>query len=203
MFIVCASFDIFFCPAIGLSVFFFLLSRQANAVHLFLLILSSGCVSNRGICNTFFFFKVREELIASIRDAEDGLLHLKRSRLLRVVDEIAFGQGSESLFEDPKSEPSDPTEDAIRPRESEIFSVGSKCRFRYSDGRWYNGYLVGLEGPSSARISFLNPTSEKMLVRASFCRSSFLHFFFLTFSMNAIVLSTLMGYFSTLTFMLH
>ncbi|CAA6671021.1 unnamed protein product [Spirodela intermedia] len=107
---------------------------------------------------------VREELIASIRDAEDGLLHLKRSRLLRVVDEIAFAQGSESLFEDPKSDPLDPTEDVTRSRESEFFSVGSKCRFRYSDGRWYNGYLVGLEGPSSARISFLNPTSEKMLM---------------------------------------
>ena len=58
--------------------------------------------------------------------------------------------------------------------EEQNYRVGSKCRFRYSDGRWYDGQVVALNGPGSAKISFLTPTSENMLVSTSL--SSYLIF---------------------------
>ncbi|KAK3159327.1 hypothetical protein QOZ80_2AG0148680 [Eleusine coracana subsp. coracana] len=75
--------------------------------------------------------EVHEELLAAIKDAEEGLLHLKRSRLMKQLDEIFPNQEAAPLF-------------------------------RHKDGRWYNGRIVGLEGSSDARISFLTPTSENM-----------------------------------------
>ncbi|MQM03416.1 hypothetical protein Taro_036202 [Colocasia esculenta] len=107
---------------------------------------------------------VREDLVTAIKDAEEGLLHLKRSRLLREADELVLRHGCEFINEDVKVDPLDPNQDVAEPLEPEKFFVGSKCRFRFLDGRWYNGCIVGLEGSSSARISFLNPTSENMLM---------------------------------------
>lgn len=108
----------------------------------------------------------------AIRDAEEGLLHLKRARLLREVDSVV--QISEFTGEDEvKVEPLDPIKTDAEPLEGQqIFGVGSKCRFRHSDGRWYNGQIVGFDGCSYAKISFLTPTSENMLV----CSSSAFHF---------------------------
>lgn len=68
--------------------------------------------------------------------------------------------------EDVKVEPLDPSDAEAEPLEEQSYHVGSKCRFRYTDGRWYNGVILGLEGLDSAKISFLSPTSENMLVRA-------------------------------------
>ncbi|XP_043711303.1 zinc finger CCCH domain-containing protein 18 isoform X2 [Telopea speciosissima] len=96
-----------------------------------------------------------------LRDAEEGLLNLKRSRLLQEIDSI---QRSEATIEDVEVEPLDPTNVEAEPLEANDYSIGSKCRFRHSDGRWYNGLIVGLESSNSARISFLTPTSESMLM---------------------------------------
>lgn len=96
----------------------------------------------------FFVVKVRDELVQAIKDAEEGLFHLKRARLLREADSALKGSSSP---EDVKVEPL-------------CYSRGSKCRFRHTDGRWYNGLVVDREGPESAKISFLTPTSESMLV---------------------------------------
>ncbi|XP_043711302.1 zinc finger CCCH domain-containing protein 18 isoform X1 [Telopea speciosissima] len=104
---------------------------------------------------------VHEELVMAIRDAEEGLLNLKRSRLLQEIDSI---QRSEATIEDVEVEPLDPTNVEAEPLEANDYSIGSKCRFRHSDGRWYNGLIVGLESSNSARISFLTPTSESMLM---------------------------------------
>ncbi|KAH0466076.1 hypothetical protein IEQ34_006179 [Dendrobium chrysotoxum] len=106
---------------------------------------------------------VLEELQMAIKDAEDGLLHLKRSRLLKEADTI-FGQDFKSLEEDVKVEPLDSKHSLLETYESETYSTGSRCRFRHSDGRWYNGRIVGLDGGNSARVSFLTPTSESMLM---------------------------------------
>lgn len=114
-------------------------------------------------CSHLMFVKVHEELIAAIRDAEEGLLHLKRARLLLEADSVL--QVSKSTIEDVKVEPLDPTDDVEpEPLEEQGFVVGSKCRFRHTDGRWYNGQIIGFEGSKSAKISFLTPTSESMLV---------------------------------------
>ncbi|KAJ4837001.1 hypothetical protein Tsubulata_022214 [Turnera subulata] len=108
---------------------------------------------------------VQEELVQAIGDAEDGLLHLKRSRLLREADTVLSVSGRTT--EDVKAEPLDPTEEVEpEPLEEQSFSVGSRCRFRYSNGRWYNGRIFGLDDSNTAKISFLTPTSENMLVRA-------------------------------------
>lgn len=109
------------------------------------------------------FLKVLEELQVAIKDAEDGLLHLKRSRLLKEADAI-FNQELESLEEDVKVESLDSKQSLLETSESDIYSAGSKCKFRHSDGRWYNGHIVALDGGNTARISFLTPTSESKLV---------------------------------------
>nr|GMD04671.1 zinc finger CCCH domain-containing protein 18 [Ipomoea batatas] len=119
---------------------------------------------------------VQEELIQSIKEVEEGLLHLKRARLLREVDNAI--QGSKIFSKDAKVEPLDPKVVAVHPFLDQNYSdveaephalvdpnhsVGSKCRFRSTDGRWYNGLIVQLEGSNSALVSFLTPTSESML----------------------------------------
>ncbi|KAL7150658.1 hypothetical protein ABFS83_05G128900 [Erythranthe nasuta] len=104
---------------------------------------------------------VHVELIQSIKDAEEGLFQLKKSRLLREADSILEGSLSSN---DVKVELLDPRDNEAEPLVDEEYSVGSKCRFRHTDGRWYNGLVVGLEGSESAKITFLNPTSESMLM---------------------------------------
>ncbi|KAK9107626.1 hypothetical protein Syun_023637 [Stephania yunnanensis] len=78
-------------------------------------------------------WKFQEELIVAIRDSEDGLLHLKRSRLLRETDSIlslaAAASGCGFNGNDVKVEALDPQ------LEAENYGVGSKCRwdwFRYN-----------------------------------------------------------------------
>ncbi|MCE3049841.1 hypothetical protein HAX54_045922 [Datura stramonium] len=105
---------------------------------------------------------VHEELVQSIKDAEEGLLHLKRARLLLEVD--ASLHGSKEQPADVEVEPLDPTEIEAEPLVDEEYAVGSKCRFRNNDGRWYNGLIVGLEGSHFAKICFRTPTSENMAV---------------------------------------
>ncbi|XP_011080367.1 zinc finger CCCH domain-containing protein 18 isoform X2 [Sesamum indicum] len=104
---------------------------------------------------------VHVELVQAIKDAEEGLFQLKRARLLREADSVL--QASLSS-DDVKVEPLDPTDVEAKLLVDESYSVGSKCRFRHTDGRWYNGLIVGLEGSESAKISFLTPTSESMLM---------------------------------------
>lgn len=110
--------------------------------------------------------QVHEELVSAIRDAEEGLFHLKRARLLREVDSVVHK--SDSVVEDVKVESLDPNDVEAEPLEEQRYSIGSKCRFRHSDGRWYNGQIVGLEGSQLAKMSFLTPTTENMLVSAAF-----------------------------------
>lgn len=107
--------------------------------------------------------EVHEELVQAIKDAEEGLLHLKRSRLLREADSVLRGRDSNAT-EDVKVEPLDPTDVEAEPLKDQSFIVGSKCRFRHTDGRWYDGEIVGLDGSNSAKISFLTPTTENMLI---------------------------------------
>lgn len=86
---------------------------------------------------------------------------MKRARLLQEAD-FAL-QSCNSTAKDIAEEPFDPKDVLAEPIDE--YSVGSKCRFRHSDGRWYNGQIVRLEGSNAAKVSFLTPTSETMLVR--------------------------------------
>lgn len=65
---------------------------------------------------------------------------------------------------DVKMEPLDPPDVEPEPLVDQSYSTGSKCRFRHTDGRWYDGLIVGWESSESAKIAFLTPTSESMLV---------------------------------------
>ncbi|KAG2259078.1 hypothetical protein Bca52824_078372 [Brassica carinata] len=85
---------------------------------------------------------VHEELVGAIKDAEEGLFQLKRARLLQEADIVLHGLNNAAADLDDES----------------------KCRFRHTDGRWYNGRIIGFEGSDSAKISFLTPTSESMMM---------------------------------------
>ncbi|KAE8700300.1 hypothetical protein F3Y22_tig00110557pilonHSYRG00182 [Hibiscus syriacus] len=68
------------------------------------------------------------------------------------------------LVEEVKAESLDPDDIEAKPlAEEKSYQVGSKCRFRCSDGWWDDGQVVALNGSDSAKISFLTPTSENML----------------------------------------
>ncbi|PON73187.1 Zinc finger, CCCH-type domain containing protein [Parasponia andersonii] len=105
---------------------------------------------------------VYEELVQAIKDAEEGLLHLKRARLLGEADSAL--QASCHTDHEAKVEPLDPTDVEPETLEDQNYNIGSKCRFRHTDGRWYNVRIVALDGSGSAKISFLHPTSESMLM---------------------------------------
>ncbi|KAM1330042.1 hypothetical protein ACFX13_043513 [Malus domestica] len=107
---------------------------------------------------------LHEEIVQAIKDAEEGLLNLKRARLLREADLVL--DGSAHVDEGVKVETIDLTETDVEPEplEDPSYPVGSKCRFRHTDGRWYNGQVIGLEGSDSAKISFLTPISENMMI---------------------------------------
>ncbi|KAE8735912.1 Zinc finger CCCH domain-containing protein 22 [Hibiscus syriacus] len=107
---------------------------------------------------------VQGELVEVIKETEEGLLNLKRARLLREADS-ALDVSNQSVVEEAKAEPLDPDDMEAKPLgEERSYQVGSKCRFRYSDGRWYDGQVVALNGSDSAKISFLTPTSENILI---------------------------------------
>ncbi|KAG4144826.1 hypothetical protein ERO13_D05G063200v2 [Gossypium hirsutum] len=107
---------------------------------------------------------VHEELVEVIKETEEGLLNLKRARLLREPDS-ALNVSNQAAVEEVKAEALDPDDVEVEPlKEHRSYQVGSKCRFRYSDGRWYDGQVVTLNGSGSAKISFLTPTSENMLI---------------------------------------
>lgn len=117
--------------------------------------------------------QVYDELVQVIKDAEEGLFHLKRARLLREADSVLNGCYHKS--EDVKVESLDPADVEPEPLEEQSYLIGSKCRFRHSDGRWYNGQIVELDDSDSAKISFLNPISENMLVCTIFWSFVYLH----------------------------
>ncbi|KAI3969868.1 hypothetical protein MKX01_038336 [Papaver californicum] len=104
---------------------------------------------------------VHEELVLAIKDAEKGLFHLKRSRLLQEAEVML----SQSSCKDVQVEPLDSTSSTeVQPLKANIYSVGSTCRFRRTDGRWYNGRIFDMDGSSSAKVTFLTPTSDNMSV---------------------------------------
>lgn len=104
---------------------------------------------------------VHEELVLAIKDAEEGIFHLKRSRLWQEADVML----SQSGCKDSQVEPLNCTSSTeVQPLEANIYSVGSTCRFRHTDGRWYHGRVVDKDGSSSAKVTFLTPTSDNMLV---------------------------------------
>ncbi|GAB4854700.1 hypothetical protein Ancab_023284 [Ancistrocladus abbreviatus] len=112
--------------------------------------------------NNLELLAVHEELVSAINDAEEGLLHLKRARLLQEADSAL--QTSKFSGEDVEEQSLDPREVEVEPLKEQSYSVGSKCRFLYTDGHWYNGQVIELDGSYSAKVSFLIPTSESMLI---------------------------------------
>ncbi|CAA7032971.1 unnamed protein product [Microthlaspi erraticum] len=106
---------------------------------------------------------LHEELSGAIKEAEEGLMHLKRARLLQEADIVLNGlshaAGVESEHQDPLA-----NEFELEKSEENKDLDGSRCRFRHTDGRRYNGRVIGVEGSDSAKITFLSPTSENMMM---------------------------------------
>uniref|UniRef100_A0A7N0UTG6 Zinc finger CCCH-type with G patch domain-containing protein n=1 Tax=Kalanchoe fedtschenkoi TaxID=63787 RepID=A0A7N0UTG6_KALFE len=125
---------------------------------------------------------IREELVLAIKHAKEGIFDLKRARLLREADSMlgSLGNSTEDVKAEPirsddvkpqisdltdvKPEIIDLTDDKPEPLEGEQWCVGSKCRFQYNDRRWYEGEILSLDSDKCAKIAFLIPTSEKMLM---------------------------------------
>ncbi|KAH0912716.1 hypothetical protein HID58_036037 [Brassica napus] len=105
---------------------------------------------------------VHEELVGAIKDAEEGLFQLKRARLLQEADIVLHGLNNNAAAVKP--EYTDPANELELEPERKDLDDGSKCRFRHTDGRWYNGRIIGFEGSDYAKISFLTPTSESMMM---------------------------------------
>lgn len=109
--------------------------------------------------------------------AEEGLLHLKRSRLLREIEK-SIGRGEEQGAG--AGAGPDPDPDPDPEPEPGGFPVGGKCVFLHTDGRWYAGLVVQREGAGAGgdaaedflskeprdelRVTFLHPTAEKQQV---------------------------------------
>lgn len=102
---------------------------------------------------------VHGELCDAIKSAEESLLQLKRIRLLKEIDAVLDARSSEHKLA--HEEPNTHSSGTLLGVNSS-FLVGSKCRFRHVDGRWYNGQVIELNGDGFARVSFLTPTTEKM-----------------------------------------
>ncbi|EFJ13763.1 hypothetical protein SELMODRAFT_121644 [Selaginella moellendorffii] len=97
---------------------------------------------------------LREDLVAAVKEVEESLLSLKRRRLLLQID------SSKDLLACDKDE-----EQQQQRQREQHFVAGSKCRFRHTDGRWYNGRVLDLcQDGTNARVSFLTPTNEKMQI---------------------------------------
>ncbi|KAI5057269.1 hypothetical protein GOP47_0027284 [Adiantum capillus-veneris] len=103
--------------------------------------------------------EVHEELSAALKSAEESLLQLKRSRLLREIDLVLDVKATNSTIV--QSAPRAVSNDHGVVVDSS-FSVGSKCRFRHANGRWYYGQILEADCQGFARVSFLTPTTEKM-----------------------------------------
>lgn len=112
--------------------------------------------------------KVREELLMAVKGAEESLFQLKRARLLREVDVMVQQSNQQSELQPAEAASrSSPLNSEADPEGAlQLFQAGSKCRFWHTDGRWYNGRIIRLEGGSVARVSFLTPTSEKLQVKS-------------------------------------
>lgn len=121
---------------------------------------------------------MKEELTASIKAAEHSLFQLKRARLLQELDAVTgssevAGPASHTA----ESQPLMPDEREPEQQQEPAFSAGSKCRFRHTNGSWYNGKVFAVDTESGvARVSFLSPTTENMQGRSCQymdCNSSF------------------------------
>ncbi|KAH7426263.1 hypothetical protein KP509_11G092700 [Ceratopteris richardii] len=103
--------------------------------------------------------EVHEELSAALKSAEESLLHLKKNRLLQEIDLALDVKAHEvdTAQTISKAETSDLSAEAENP-----FPIGSKCRFRHANGRWYYGQILEADDEGFVRVSFLMPTTEKM-----------------------------------------
>ncbi|KAB1204773.1 Zinc finger CCCH domain-containing protein 18 [Morella rubra] len=109
---------------------------------------------------------LENQLELQLQDQRDSLATLKEAldsdpsntELLTVHDEVvqAIKDSEEGLFRLKMS-----NRNHWRSRVTEI----SRSDFvDYTNGRWYSGRIVELDGSESAKISFLTPTSENMLM---------------------------------------
>lgn len=139
----------------------------------------------------FLLFKVREELLQSIHETEEGILLLKRARLLREADDISSKLVDQPTTRENYENLAGSSQLELGPLVSAQFHVGSKCRFLHpDDGHWYNGHIVELEEGALARVAFMNPTSENMLVRFSICLLVFcISIFHFNFSFLILIIS--------------
>ena len=153
-----------------------------------------------------------EDLSEAVKVAEAGLLHLKRTRLLKEIALAQSGQNEPASTANVARTYNKEDEDAAEPEASRpdqpLQSSSSKglvqehrdraghegglptdwregdcCRFKHTDGRWYTGNIVTLEGlphvsdrqddhlagqtrhHCRAIVSFAHPRVESMQVR--------------------------------------
>lgn len=132
----------------------------------------------------FCTLKVKEELLACVKAAEESVFQLKRARLLQELDAISPAEEPEKFRPPGIANPtttqdlnSSSAEGVSQLVQLSSITEGTVCRFRHTNGRWYNGKVCSVDKSGVARVFFLSPTNENMQVITKQYPSILLHHF--------------------------
>ncbi|KAK9813258.1 hypothetical protein WJX72_011523 [[Myrmecia] bisecta] len=107
--------------------------------------------------------EMKQQLQEAVKELESALLDMTKERLLGMVDAAQPGNTSQAAHPEAVGGAGEGRDGNGAAASSDLaVQPGSTCRFRYIDGRWYNGLVVDCSA-SEATVQFLMPTKAYML----------------------------------------